>query len=59
MNKLEKEIRSIEVSANPQLVEWAVRTSGLDTNELTKKLKVSEEIVSAWMNGENVLLLDN
>jgi Zn-dependent peptidase ImmA (M78 family)/DNA-binding transcriptional regulator YiaG len=52
MNKLEKEIRSIEVSANPQLIEWAIRTSGLDINELAKKLKVSEEIITAWMNGE-------
>jgi len=44
--------RTFEVEVNPKVLKWAIETSGWDIGELSKKLKVSEENITAWLTGE-------
>jgi len=42
-----------KIKINPKLIEWAVVTSGLDTAQLAKKLKIHEETLLKWIKGKD------
>ncbi len=44
--------KTFEVEVKPEVLRWAIETSGWTVEELSKKLKVSEENIKAWLIGE-------
>jgi len=44
--------KTFEVEVNPEIIKWAIETSGWKIEELGKRLKVSEENIKAWLIGE-------
>jgi len=44
--------KSFEVEVNPEVIRWAIETSGWSIPELSKKLKVSEKTIESWLKGE-------
>jgi len=45
-------MKKFEVSTNSQIIKWCIETSGWDIPQLSKKLKVSEEIIKKWITNE-------
>jgi len=45
-------IRTFEVKVNPEIIKWAIDTSGLSIKDLSKKLRVSEETIQKWITGK-------
>ena len=44
--------RFVEVPVKPTLLKWARESVGLDIPEISKKLKVSEDVVTKWESGQ-------
>ena len=44
--------KTFEVEVNPEIIKWAIETSGWTAEELSKRLKVSEESIKTWLIGE-------
>ena len=43
--------KTFEIEVNPKIIRWAIETSGWTIKELSKKLRVSEESIKAWLTG--------
>lgn len=43
--------KSFTVDVEPKVMKWAIRTSGYTIEELSKKLKTSDGIINAWLEG--------
>lgn len=49
--------KTFEIKINPEIIRWSIETSGWSISELSKKIKVSEEIIQKWIKGEKDLTL--
>ena len=43
----------VKLEANPQVIAWAIKTSGWKNEELAKSLKTSENTLKKWLSGES------
>ena len=43
---------SFEVNVNPKVLEWAIKTSGWEKNELVLALTISENTINGWLSGD-------
>ena len=44
--------KSMTVEVNPNILKWAIGSSGWREEDISKKLKVSQNIFSGWLRGE-------
>ena len=44
--------KSITVEVNPDILKWAIGSSGWNEQEISKKLKLSSNIFDSWLKGE-------
>jgi Zn-dependent peptidase ImmA (M78 family) len=44
-------IKPIKIQIKPEVIKWAIRTSGWEKSELVSKLKISESVYQNWLNG--------
>lgn len=44
--------KSLAVEVNPNVLKWAVGSSGWNTSDITKKLKLGPAIFGSWLEGE-------
>lgn len=44
--------KSITVEVNPNILKWAIGSSGWNEQEISKKLKLSPNIFDSWLKGE-------
>ena len=44
--------KSFEVKVNPEIIKWAINTSGWSTEDLNRKLKLSENSINRWISKE-------
>ena len=44
--------KSFEVEVKPQIIKWAINTSGWSIKDLSKRLRVSENTITKWIEGE-------
>ncbi|MDI6737911.1 MAG: hypothetical protein QME12_05360 [Nanoarchaeota archaeon] len=43
--------RTFEIKVEPSVMDWAVKSSGWEITDLAKRIKVTEEILNSWMEG--------
>ena len=44
--------KTFEVKIKPEIIKWAIDTSGWTAEELSRKLRVSTETIESWLKGE-------
>jgi len=44
--------KSITVEVKPEILKWVVDSAGWKEEDISKKLKVSQNIFSSWLKGE-------
>ena len=44
--------KSMAVEVNPNILKWAIGSSGWNEHEICKRLKLSPNIFSGWLKGE-------
>ena len=44
--------KSISVQVEPEVLKWAISSSGWNNEDIVKKIKISQATISSWINGE-------
>ena len=45
--------QTLKLEANPEIIEWVIKTSGWDLKDILSKIDISENIYKKWMEGSD------